>query len=99
MRKIILLLFCGFMICCSGKMSSDELSNYLGPLIVKDISSSADISESNIKLKTFTLVHNVGNNYSGILITSYDGLEQTFDIEVVYDGENYKFEYELIEEK
>ena len=98
-QKIILLLFCGFMISCSGKVSTDELSKELGPLIIENISSTFDISESNIEKKDFTLIHEEGNNYTGVLITFYDGLQQTFDIKVVYDGENYKFTWELLNEK
>ena len=48
---------------------------------------------------SFDLVHDEGNKYSGILETKYDEMTQTFSIELLYDGETYLYEWELIDEK
>lgn len=46
----------------------------------------------NQKIKNLTLVHLSGNEYSGVLETTYWGIDHTNSVEVIYDGENLKWE-------
>jgi hypothetical protein len=45
-----------------------------------------------VVVKDVILVHEGGNHYSGIVTTVTDGEVEKFDIAVVCDGENFKWE-------
>ena len=98
LTKFLIITLSMIIISCSSALSTEDLTKELGPEIVQHICAEFDINESNVKMKQFSLVHEEGNKYSGIMNTEYDGYSQTFDIEVIYDGENYTFQWELISE-
>ena len=98
LTKFMIIALSMIIISCSGKLSSEDLTKEVGPEIVQHICSEMDISESNLKMTQFSLILEGGNKYSGIMNTEYDGYSQTFDIEVIYDGEGYTFQWELISE-
>ena len=99
MKFIYVLSLSFLLIGCSSKMSSEELAKELGPKIVKHICEEMKIDEEKVKLKEFSLMNESGNKYAGILKTTYDGLTQTFDVDVTYDGKDYQYTWELISEK
>ena len=47
---------------------------------------------SGIKIESFLLTHKGGNEYSGILETNEKGEKFKYSVNVVYDGENMKWE-------
>ncbi|MDR2971291.1 MAG: hypothetical protein LBU83_05095 [Bacteroidales bacterium] len=49
---------------------------------------------TGIRIKDFTLVHESGNKYSGLLTTIEDGGEYKYTVNVIYDGNNMKWEIE-----
>jgi len=98
LTKFLMITLSIIIISCSGRLSTVDLTKKVGPEIVQHICSETDISERDVKMTQFSLIHEGENKYSGIMNTEYDGYSQTFDIEVIYDGENYTFQWELISE-
>ena len=47
---------------------------------------------SGIKIESFLLTHKGGNEYSGILETNEEGEKFNYTVNVIYDGENMKWE-------
>ena len=99
MKKNIFILFFVLLTACSMRLSVSEIEEDLGPSLIEDIAENYDINDSEIILNSFNLVYDEGNSYSGILNTTYDGMQQTFSIDLLYDGETYLYEWELIDEK
>ena len=99
MRKSIIFISLTLLIACSMRLSVTEIEDDLGPTLINDIAEYANLNKSDIFLNSFDLVYDEGNNYSGILNTTYDGMQQTFSVELLYDGETYLYEWELINEK
>jgi len=93
--KSILLLFTLALLGCG--LSTDDIESETQEEIVKNIADRVGINSSDIKVEDYTLIKESGNTYSGVLKTKYDGVVETFDIEVVYDKSNgeytYKWEY------
>jgi hypothetical protein len=53
-----------------------------------------------VKLVSCDLSHESGNNYNGILKTNYNGMTQTFKLNVTYEaGGKYTAEWNLIKEE
>ena len=99
MKKKLIVIFFVLLTACSMRLSISEIQEDLGPTLIEDIAEYADLNKSEIILNSFDLVYDEGNTYSGILNTTYDGMQQTFSIELLYDGETYLYEWELINEK
>jgi len=100
MRPFILLAFLIIGITTSCSMSSDDVAEEVGPQIVKNICENMNISEDDVTLKDCTLTHESGNKYTGFLKTKFDGLTQTFEIDVTYESSGkYTFKWELISEQ
>jgi hypothetical protein len=99
MRRSIIIIFFTLLIACSMRLSVNEIEDDLGPSLIEDIAEYADLNKSDIILNSFDLVYDEGNSYSGILNTTYNGMQQTFSVELLYDGETYLYEWELIDEK
>ena len=99
MRKSVIIIFFTLLVACSMRLSISEIEKDLGPSLINDIAEYSNLSNSEIILNSFDLVYDEGNSYSGILNTTYDGMQQTFSVELLYDGETYLYEWELISEK
>ena len=99
MKKNIFILFFVLLTACSMRLSVSEIEEDLGPSLIEDIAENYDINDSEIILDSFNLVYDEGTSYSGIFNTTYDGMQQTFSIDLLYDGETYLYEWELIDEK
>ena len=99
MKKKLIVIFLVLLTACSMRLSISEIEEDLGPTLIEDIAEYAEVNKSEIILNSFDLVYDEGNTYSGILNTTYDGMQQTFSIELLYDGETYLYEWELINEK
>ena len=99
MKKNIFILFFVLLTACSMRLSVSEIEEDLGPSLIEDIAENYDINESEIILNSVNLVYDEGYSYSGLLKTTYDGMQQTFSIDLLYDGETYLYEWELIDEK
>jgi hypothetical protein len=99
MRKSLIIIFFTLLVACSMRLSISEIEKDLGPSLINDIAEYSNLSNSEIILNSFDLVYDEGNSYSGILNTTYDGMQQTFSVELLYDGETYLYEWELISEK
>ena len=59
--------------------------------IKKDITTTV-AKTHGIKVVDFQLVHLEGNYYSGTLTTMEDGQKFVYNVDVTYDGSNYKWE-------
>ena len=46
----------------------------------------------DIEITSFQLVHKQGNEYSGILETTEEGEKFTYSVEVISDGDTFKWE-------
>ena len=99
MKKNIFILFFVLLTACSMRLSVSEIEEDLGPSLIEDIAENYDINDSEIILNSFNLVYDEGNSYSGLLNTTYGGMQQIFSIDLLYDGETYLYEWELIDEK
>ena len=84
---------------CSIRLDTDEIEADLGPSLLEDIADYYGVNSDLFILNQFDLVREQGNKYSGLLETNYANGIQVFDIELIYDGDTYLYEWELIEEK
>lgn len=48
-----------------------------------------DATTRHIKIKDFTLIHEDGKKYKGLLKTSENGTEFTYSVDVTYDGSSF----------
>ena len=46
-----------------------------------------------LNISDFTLVHQDGNNYTGLATCTLDGEKMDLDVKVVYDGSNFQAEW------
>ena len=101
MKKIkpYLILFILIITSCSMRLDTDEIEADLGPSLVEEIADYYGVNSDLFILNQFDLVREQGNKYSGLLETKYANGIQVFDIELIYDGDTYLYEWELIEEK
>ena len=98
-QKVFNFLLLFALISCDTRLTTSEIEEDLGSSLIESISEYYDVSYSDFDLLSFDLVHDEGNKYSGILETQFDKMTQTFSIELLYDGETYLYEWELIDEK
>lgn len=84
-----------------GGYTTQEIKSESQGTIIESISETLDISSSNITVKDYTLVQESDNVYSGILMTEYEDMTQTWDIKVVWDHntDEYTVEWEIENEK
>jgi hypothetical protein len=86
-----------FLTSCSP--SSEDIAEELGPKIKKDICTTLKINEKEVELINCELTHESGNKYNGILKTKYNGMTQTFKLNVTYEpGGKYTADWELLNE-
>ena len=88
MKKIVFSLFICFLASCSGVSKEAFASKVKNDI---DVEFSKRSTESGIKysIDSFDLVHKSGNEYSGILKTTEDGVEFTYQVDVTVDGDSY----------
>jgi len=80
--------------------SSEDIAEELGPKIKKDICNTLKVNESEMQLVSCDLSHASGNNYNGILKTNYNGMTQSFKLNITYEvGGKYTAEWSLIKEE
>ena len=83
---MIALLFC---VGCSMKLSTEELSTE----IEKSINEALASKHKGLTVKSLTLIKASENNYSGVVtISNVQKDSSNYDIKVIYDGENMKWE-------
>ena len=51
-----------------------------------------DAATRHVKIKDFTLIHEDGKKYKGLLNTMEHGEKFTYSVEVTYDGSNFMWE-------
>lgn len=73
----------------SCRMSTNELAEKV-KISMQETWSKEDVT--GIKIENFTLTHKGGNEYSGLLETDENGENFKYTVEVIYDGENMKWE-------
>ena len=99
MKNIFYLLFVLLiLIGCNGGSSAHKLEKDLGPEIVDDICLEFNIDRRYMQLEEFSVIHEGDNKYSGLLTTVYNGYVQTYDVGIVYDGDDYQYTWEWIDE-
>lgn len=92
MKKIIKTIALSLAICLLGSCfgpSTQELANE----VEKGIQNWLVENETDLTVRSFTLMHVEGNKYSGIVtIADDEGDADDFKVEVIYDGENVSWE-------
>ena len=101
MKNISFILIFSLLLLVCGGYTTKEIESESQGTIIESISETLDISSSNIKVKDYTLVQESDNVYSGILMTEYDDMTQTWDIKVVWDHntDEYTVEWEIKNER
>lgn len=69
------------------RLSTEELSKE----IRKEMSKNFRAENLDVKIADFNLVHKSGNIYTGILETIEPEGKFSYDVEVIYDGNSYKY--------
>lgn len=67
-------------------MSSDDLEQEVKKSMVEKFEG------EHIRIKNFGLVHEAGNEYSGILDTDEENGSFTYKVKVIYDGSSFAWE-------
>ncbi len=94
MKKLILLLFIPLVFACS--LSNAELEEWVVESMTETFKETSGLEDAEIL--EFTLVHKGGNEYVGLLtinqrnIFTDDMMEMKYEVEVIYDGENVKWQ-------
>tara|TARA_B100000767_G_scaffold229948_1_gene220832 strand:+ start:1349 stop:1654 length:306 start_codon:yes stop_codon:yes gene_type:complete len=101
MKSINFILIFSIVLLSCGGYTTQEIKSESQGTIIESISETLDISSSNITVKDYTLVQESDNVYSGILMTEYEDMTQTWDIKVVWDHntDEYTVEWEIENEK
>jgi hypothetical protein len=87
--KKYLLLFLIIVICsCQSGGSTNDLQSQVRAEIEKSLQKKG----INLQVTSFVLTHISGNEYAGILVTNEEGIEYTYPVNVIYDGETYLWE-------
>lgn len=88
-KLIILLITCSFLFSCNGLVSKEKLAEKVKSDINSEFSKKASASGISYSIKSFDLLHKGGKEYSGILKTTEDGEEFTYQVDVSVDGDSY----------
>ena len=88
MKKIVFSLMICFLVACSG-VSKEALADKVKNDIDVEFSKRATESGITYTIDNLDLVHKSGNEYSGILKTTEDGAEFTYQVDVTVDGDTY----------
>lgn len=84
MVKKIFFLISFISILASCSLSTDELANE----VIKSMKESEVFKNNSVKIKSLILTKKSGNEYDGVLETSEPNGAFTYQVEVIYDGEN-----------
>jgi len=76
------------LISCSG-ISKEELIAKVRSDMNKEFQKRASIAGISVNIVSFDLLHKAGKEYSGILKTSEDEEEFTYQVDVTVDGDSY----------
>ncbi len=76
-----------FLVSCSNKVSTEDLAIQVKDSMIEE----AKKQGTEIKIQKVTLVHKSGNEYTGVLETIETNDAFTYTIEVIYDGESFKW--------
>jgi hypothetical protein len=72
------------------RLSVDELREQVGASIQGTWKS--DPASQNYRLKSITLVHRAGNEYTGGIVVNVSGSEEQHSIDVTYDGKSFSWQ-------
>lgn len=73
----------------SGGSDTDMLQKEVKKMMVEKMKEKGQA----LNISEFTLVHQDGNNYTGLAICTLDGEKIDLDVKVVYDGSNFQAEW------
>lgn len=87
MKKLFFFtVLCLTLIAC--RLSTDDLAKEVQASIEETLKTDS----SGIKITSFVLTQKGGNEYAGVLDTDESGNKFTYNVEVIYDGKNMKWE-------
>jgi len=90
MKKILLnLLIPVILISCNAGISTDKLASKVKGEINAEFKKKASSAGVSYTINSFDLLHKGGKEYSGILKTTEDGEEFTYNVDVTVDGDKY----------
>ncbi len=90
MKKIfVTILICITLYSCGTGVSKNELESRVKSDINVEFSKRAVEANKSYTINSFVLVHKGGNEYNGILQTTEDGEEFTYEVNVTTDGDSY----------
>jgi hypothetical protein len=88
-RIIVTILICINLYSCNTGVSKNELESRVKSDINVEFSKRAAEANASYTINSFILVHKGGNEYNGILQTTEDGEEFTYEVNVTTDGDSY----------
>lgn len=74
---------------CNGGVSKDRLTKTVRADIETAFSKKATENGMTYSINSFNLVHDEGNRYTGILKSTENGNEFTYQVDVIVDGDSY----------
>lgn len=78
-----------FLVSCNSRMSTTELTKEVKKSIQETLRKEGDF---NTSISSLLLAHKSGNEYSGLLETLENGQTVKYTVQVIYDGETFKWE-------
>jgi acetylglutamate kinase len=88
-KYIILIIILISLNACRNGVSKNELESRVKSDINLEFSKRATEANKSYTINSFVLVHKGGNEYNGILQTTEDGEEFTYEVNVTTDGDSY----------
>ena len=94
--KKLLILFLFVIISCDFRLSTQELAETIEKDLIERLANDPDTAD--VEFVEFNLLHKGGNEYLGMLevlepnAVTGEKDEVKFDVEVLYDGETYRWE-------
>ena len=88
-KYIILIIILINLNACRNGVSKKELESRVKSDINVEFSKRAAEANASYTINSFILVHKGGNEYNGILQTTEDGEEFTYEVNVTTDGDSY----------
>ncbi len=90
MKKIIFTLIISiYLIGCNGGVSKGQLASKVRSDINVELQKRASSMGISLSISSFDLIHKGGKEYSGILKTTEEGEEHTYQVDVTVDGDSY----------
>lgn len=74
---------------CMGGVNKEELRNRVIQDIDNEFNQKANDYGISYEIVSFDLLHNVGNEYNGLLKTIEDGETFNYSVKVTVEGDNY----------